>query len=97
MAHDWGLLKNFTLVLEKANFCSLRPFKLAVLLKGGVIQGFGPDLNMVEAASFKRDNLAAARPYTHVEVKLFIINLLVAAVQKLNLNWNLQVICHLHR
>jgi hypothetical protein len=70
---------------------------LAVVLKGGVIQGFGPDLNMVETASFKRDNLAAARPYTHTEVELLIINLLVAAVEKLNLNRYLQVICHLHR
>jgi hypothetical protein len=52
---------------------------------------------MVEAASFKRDYLAAARPYTHVEVELFIVDLLVAAVKKLDLNRNLQVICHLHR
>ncbi len=97
MAHYWALLKYLTLVLKKADFGSLRPFKLAILFVGSVIQGFGPDLNMVEAASFKRDYLAAARPYTHVEVELFIVDLLVAAVKKLDLNRNLQVICHLHR
>jgi len=95
VAHDWGLLKDFTLILEKADPCSLRPFKL--LFEVSLIQGFGPDLNMVETASFKRDYLTAARSDTHVEVKLFILDLLVTAVKKLDLDWYLQVVCHLHR
>ena len=97
MANYWRLLKDLTFVLKKADFGSLRPFKLVILLVGGVIQGFGPDLNMVEAASFERNYLAAARPYTHVEVELFVIDLLIAAVKKLDLNRDLQVICYLHR
>lgn len=95
MAHDWGLLKDFTLILEKADPCSLRPFKL--LFEVSLIQGFGPDLNMVETTCFKRDYLTAARSDTHVEVKLFILDLLVTAVKKLDLDWYLQVVCHLHR
>jgi len=97
VAHDGGLLEDFTFVLEKADPGSLRPFELTVLLEVSFIQGFGPDLNMVKAASLKRNNLAAARSDTHVEVELFILDLLITTVKKLDFYGYLQVICHLHR